>query len=222
MGKKHEKGKIQQQQQQQHLSQACPFLRVTCCAMDLCGQPSSGAAQRRRGRRLGAAWRHEQQSIAAALATFTQHSALRGQKTARAAEEGHEDKHDALRRQKAPSSVAGALQLVQRRAWRGAACQLGRASGATGTGPAAHHGAARRRRAHGPDSGHSCATDGGPTGGHALAPRYADSRAGNRSAQDLVVIPLFSHGSQGAADGGAVGGSATGRCREVWVHRADR
>ena len=45
----------------------------------------TGAAQRRRGRRLRAAWRHEQQSIAQALATFTHHSS-RGQRTARAGE----------------------------------------------------------------------------------------------------------------------------------------
>ena len=63
--------------------------------------------------------------------------------------------------------------------------------GATGTGPAAHQGAACRQRAHGTDS---CAADGGPIGGFALAPRYADSRAGCRSAQDLVVIPSFSQG----------------------------
>ena len=37
---------------------------------------------------------------------------------------------------------------------------------------------------------------------------HLDSRAGYRSAQDLVVIPSFSQGAQGAADGGAAGGSA--------------
>ena len=40
-------------------------------------QPVTGAAQRRRGRRFRAAWRHEQQSIAQALAAFTHHSAPR-------------------------------------------------------------------------------------------------------------------------------------------------
>ena len=44
------------------------------------------AAQRRRQRRLRAAWRHEKQSIAAALATSQHHSALGGQKKARAGE----------------------------------------------------------------------------------------------------------------------------------------
>ena len=56
--------------------------------------------------------RHEQQSIRMALAAALHHSSgkvhaeyggLRGLKTAtRAGEEGHEDKHDALRRQKPP------------------------------------------------------------------------------------------------------------------------
>ena len=48
----------------------------------------SGAAMRRRQRRLRLWWRHEQQSIAAALATYQHHSAPRGQKKARAGEEG--------------------------------------------------------------------------------------------------------------------------------------
>ena len=55
--------------------------------MDSSGQPSRRAAQRRRGRRLRAAWRHEQQVIAQALTAFTHHSAPRGQKKARAVEE---------------------------------------------------------------------------------------------------------------------------------------
>ena len=57
--------------------------------MDLSGQPMS-ATQRRKQRRLRSWWRHEQQSIAAALATFTHHSALQGQKKARAGEKDHE------------------------------------------------------------------------------------------------------------------------------------
>ena len=52
--------------------------------MDPSWQPVTGAAQRRKGRRLRAAWRHEQQSIAQALAVFAHHSAPRRQETARA------------------------------------------------------------------------------------------------------------------------------------------
>ena len=44
--------------------------------MDTSWQPVTGAAQRRRGRRLRAAWRHEQQSIAQALAAYTHHTQL--------------------------------------------------------------------------------------------------------------------------------------------------
>ena len=52
--------------------------------MDFSWQPVTGAAQRRRGRRLRAAWRHEQQSIAQALAAHTHHSAPLRQTMARA------------------------------------------------------------------------------------------------------------------------------------------
>ena len=68
--------------------------------MDPSWQPSTGAAQRRKGRRLRAAWRHEQQSIAQAVAAATHHSALRRQKTATA-----QATNNALRSQK--TSVAG-------------------------------------------------------------------------------------------------------------------
>ena len=58
--------------------------------MDPSAQPVTGAAQRRKQRRLRSWWRHEQHSIAAVLATVWHHSyskvgtanaALRGQKT---------------------------------------------------------------------------------------------------------------------------------------------
>ena len=62
--------------------------------MDPCWEPRTGAAQRRKGRRLRAAWRYEQQSIAQAVAAATHHSALRRQKTATA-----EASYDALRSQ---------------------------------------------------------------------------------------------------------------------------
>ena len=45
------------------------------------------------------------------------------------------------------------------------------------------------------------------------------SRAGYRRAQDLLVIPSFSQGAQGAADGGAVGGCAD--CRVFFLSAAD-
>ena len=77
--------------------------------MDLSWQPVTGAAQRRRGRRLRAAWRHEQQSIAQALATFTHHSS-RGQRTARAGEWGSELNFTAKTR-KTPTPQAAGTQF---------------------------------------------------------------------------------------------------------------
>ena len=68
--------------------------------MDPSWQPRTGAAQRRKGRRLRAAWRHDQQSIAQAVAVATHHSAIRRQKTATA-----EATNNALRSQ--TTSVAG-------------------------------------------------------------------------------------------------------------------
>ena len=47
-----------------------------------------GAAKRRRLRRLRSWWRHEQQTVAAVLATMQHHSAPRGQKAATKASEG--------------------------------------------------------------------------------------------------------------------------------------
>ena len=74
--------------------------------MDPSWQPRTVAAQRRKGRRLGAAWRHEQQSIAQALATFTHHSS-RGQRTARAGEWGSELNYTASIRRTPTPQTAG-------------------------------------------------------------------------------------------------------------------
>ena len=62
---------------------------------------AGGVAQRRRERRLRSWYRHEQQTVRMALATYSHHSALRRETKARAGEEGHEE-HDAPRRQKPP------------------------------------------------------------------------------------------------------------------------
>ena len=67
------------------------------------------AAQRRRQRRLRSWWRHEQQSIAAALATSQHHSALRGQKKARAGEGDFELNFAAKIRRHPPSQAAGTV-----------------------------------------------------------------------------------------------------------------
>ena len=105
-GTRNKKKKKNNNNNNRRLTQACPlFLVRHLFLMDPSWQPVTGAAQRRRGRRLRAAWRHEQQSIAQVLATFTHHSAQR-QKTARAGEEGHDDKNNAPRRQKPPPPQA--------------------------------------------------------------------------------------------------------------------
>ena len=68
----------------------------------------SGAARRRRERRLRSAWRHEQLSVAMALAAATHHSAQqygapRGQKPATKAREGEvRELHHGLRAQERP------------------------------------------------------------------------------------------------------------------------
>ena len=76
-------------------------------SMDLSWQPVTGAAQRRKGRRLRAAWRHEQQSIAQALAVFSHHSAPRRQETARAGGGARVEVHGGVPGD-APPQAAGA------------------------------------------------------------------------------------------------------------------
>ena len=83
---------LPKQQQQQQKQAVCPksaLFCVTCCGMDLREQPISGAAQRRRQRRLRSWLRHERMTVAMALAERTHHSS-RGQTIARAGEWGHE------------------------------------------------------------------------------------------------------------------------------------
>ena len=77
--------------------------------MDPSGQHSSGAAQRRRQRRLRSWWRHEQQWIEAALATFQHHSAPRGQKKAGTGEEDHEVHFTAKVRTHPPPQAASTV-----------------------------------------------------------------------------------------------------------------
>ena len=69
-----------------------------------CGQPLAArdsAARRRRERPLRSGLKHERLTVAMALAESLHHSAQRLEK-ARAREVEEQDKHEALRRQKAP------------------------------------------------------------------------------------------------------------------------
>ena len=105
-----------------------------------------------------------------------------------------------------PRHPAGALQPC-RRARRGAAGPAACRVLAASAGSAAHRGPDRRCRVGVTDSRRSGAADGGPTDGVARGLRLPRSRAGHQSARDFVAIPLSSHGSFRAADGGTVGGS---------------
>ena len=65
-----------------------------------------GAAKRRRLRRLRSWWRHEQQTVAAVLATYQHHSAPRGPRTARTGEGARDELHG-YAPEDAPSQAAG-------------------------------------------------------------------------------------------------------------------
>ena len=83
----------------------CVFAPAT---MDFSEQPRTGAAQRRKQRRLRSWWRHEQHSIVSALATLLYHSS-RGQRKARAGKEENEPGGRRLGR------ASGVQEWVQRR-----------------------------------------------------------------------------------------------------------
>ena len=71
------------------LTHACPFLCGVLSVMMASEQPGSGAARRRRQRRLRSWLRHERMTVAMALAESTHHSS-RGQTIARAGVWGRE------------------------------------------------------------------------------------------------------------------------------------
>ena len=72
---------------------------------------AAGAAQRRRGRRLRAALRHERQSIAMALAEFTHHSAPRRPTMARARGEGESEMNFATGQMTPPPRAASTVHF---------------------------------------------------------------------------------------------------------------
>ena len=63
---------------------------------------ATGAAMRRRQRRLRSWLRHEWMTVAMTLAEFTHHTAPRGPKIARVGEGVEHEQHDGLRAQKPP------------------------------------------------------------------------------------------------------------------------
>ena len=76
--------------------------------MDPSWQPALSAAQRRKQRRLRSWWRHEQQTVAAVLATFQHHSAPWGPRTART-EGGARDELHGPAPEDAPPRAASTL-----------------------------------------------------------------------------------------------------------------
>ena len=120
-------------------------------SMDLSWQPVTGAAQRRKGRRLRAAWRHEQQSIAQALAVFSHHSAPRRQETARAGGGARVEVHGAVPGDAPPPGGWRAILLHGRRrgsASRRAASTIGRGAAADGVQAALWQRLRARSRCH--------------------------------------------------------------------------
>ena len=156
--------------QQQQTS--IPSVPISCVFAPFSMGPSvqasvTGAAQRRKQRRLRSWWRHEQQSIAVALGHVVAPLLTRTEEGQGRGGGERDEVHGQVPDDS--SSPAGALPLVRRRAWRGAACQPGRAAAATGAGPEAHRGAHRRPCAccpHGADPRCSCAADGGTAARH--------------------------------------------------------
>ena len=76
--------------------------------MDPSWQPALSAAQRRKQRRLRSWWRHEQQTVAAVLATFQHHSAPRGPRTARTGGRARVEVHGRVQEDALPQA-AGAV-----------------------------------------------------------------------------------------------------------------
>ena len=101
--------------------------------MDFSEQPRSGAAQRRRQRRLRSWLRHERMTVAMALAEKLHHS-TRGQRMARAGEEDLELHYTAEFRTHPPPQAAGTVYF---------AMDVDDVP-AAGAGTAAHHAADRR------------------------------------------------------------------------------
>ena len=160
--------------------------------MDSSGQPTAARSLEPRSgaklRRLRAALRHEQQSIAVALASALHHSA---DKTTRA-------QHNAPRGQKNAGTEYYELSDEDEVPARVPGHPVWEPRGPQDRDPAAHHGAGCRLRPYGTDSGYSCA--------RSFTRRFFGPRAGYRRAQDLSAF-----GSPGAAEGGTVGGSAEDR-----------
>ena len=142
---------------------------------------STGAATRRRERRLRVHWRHEQLTLRMVVAAV-EHGAPRGQTTATRTKAEECETFSAPRQQEPPLpfTLDDETMLVKHRSRAGGIA----GAAAAGAGSAAHRGARRRRLSLRADPRCACAADGGPSGGIHAAARHCDHSAGYRSAQD--------------------------------------
>ena len=141
---------------------------------------ATGAARRQRERRLRAYLRYARMSVAKAMAEATHHTAPRGQRTARAREEGRDEMNFAMGLT-TPAPEAASTQnftldddgdVVAARA-------------ATGSGKAARCGADYLDFRACSGSRCSSAADGESGGGRGAGDRHGDPGAGHQCAQDL-------------------------------------
>ena len=171
--------------------------------MDLGWQPVTGAAQRRRQRRLRSWWRHEQQVDRCGPGHVATPLSPSGKDRAGGWES--ELLYTAEVR-KTPPPQPELFQFLSKSPTAPGHPRLLCLGESWGEGPAAHRGAARRRRAHGGDSGHPWAAGGRPAGGGVPGTLICRFPCKYRGAQDLIFIPTFSQakGFPQHADDGTV------------------
>ena len=162
----------------------------------------ASAAQRRRGRRLHAALRHERLSVA--MAKFTHHTLVRGWPGP-----GREEGASCSIRRSSGRPSPPQTELLQLFDEEPGGVRPAEPWGAARAGSAAHRGADYRDIRAWADSRCTCAAYSGPAGGRPQDPRHLDScRAGRRCAQDQFSAPHpVANPDSRAAAGGAVGGS---------------
>ena len=172
-----------------------------------------GAAKRRRLRRLRSWWRHEQQTVAAVLATYQHHSAPRGPRTARTGRGARDELHGYAPEDAPPPRrlVPGTLRWTPGRTWvrhqpRGGQHRCLRCCRRNGYSSAPQSRSSTLCRWS--IASCVCAAEGRTVGGHSRTSRFPCCRAGYRSTQDRVSTPRCSHSSPCSADGRPVGGSA--------------
>ena len=155
-----------------------------------------GAAKRRRLRRLRSWWRHEQQTMAAVLATYQHHSAPRGPRKARTGEGARDELHG-YAPEDAPPQAAGAQHFaLDAGEDDGEAPAAGRPAPLLEVLPQERVQQCTAEQIVDPVPlvpllHDACAANGGTVGGLSRTSRFPCSRAGYRSAQDRVSTPAL-------------------------------